>query len=151
MACTRPDLGYFVISLSQFNSRFRERHWQLAKKFVRYIKSTKYFRLVFSVDGEYQELIGLDDAAFGNNKEFRSTIGYCIFLHGGVINGFPRDKIWCQFSTAKSEYVVLSLCARKLVNFARLVFDVQGREISEVKLLMDNQRAMTLLKDLSSV
>jgi len=47
---TRPDILYFVSSLSQFNSCFDKGYWQATKRVSRYIKGTINLPLTFQED-----------------------------------------------------------------------------------------------------
>lgn len=45
--CNRLDIMHTVSVLSQFNNYYKDEHWQTAKKVLRYLKGTLYYRLVY--------------------------------------------------------------------------------------------------------
>ncbi|KAL2635925.1 hypothetical protein R1flu_007404 [Riccia fluitans] len=144
MACTRPDICYAIITLSQFNDRFQEEHWSLLKRVVRYLQGTKDKGLVYSSDGKYAELTAVVDAAFGNNVNNRSTTGCCFYMYGGAISWMTKKQGLVTISIAKAEYVALSVGVRKLVKYARLLEDLFGGKVSGVQVLLDSQSAMKI-------
>ncbi|KAL3680458.1 hypothetical protein R1sor_023414 [Riccia sorocarpa] len=144
MACTRPDLCFAVVTLSQFNDRFQEEHWKLAKQMLHYLQGTKDLGLQYGLDKDPQVLTGSVDTSFGTNAKGRSTTGYCFRLHGGAIHWSSKKQSLVTVSTAEAEYVGMSAAVRRLVKYTKLLGDIIGEEIREVPMQVDNQSAIRI-------
>ena len=80
MTCTRPDLSFVVMKLSQNLSNPRACDLLLLKHVFQYIKKTIDYSLTFRKT-ENLKLIGYCDADWASNLENRRSItGYCFSL-----------------------------------------------------------------------
>jgi len=50
--CSRPDIMHAVSVLSQFNNCCEAKHWQAAKRLLRYLKGTLDYRLIYKKTGK---------------------------------------------------------------------------------------------------
>ncbi|KAL3681776.1 hypothetical protein R1sor_024732 [Riccia sorocarpa] len=56
MASTRPDICYAVISLSQFDNKYTDKHWQLLKRIVSWMSKKQSLTTVSTAEAEYVAL-----------------------------------------------------------------------------------------------
>lgn len=145
MACTRPDICYSVITLSQFNNSFSEKHWILAKRVLRYLKSTQDFGILYS-KGNQSILTMFVDASFGMNKDYRSTTGCCYLLNGGAIAWTSKCQSCIAVSSAEAEYMSLSFGCRLMTKFKRLLDEVGSTQHDPIAVYIDNQSAMRMVE-----
>ncbi|UYV70026.1 hypothetical protein LAZ67_7001514 [Cordylochernes scorpioides] len=81
---TRPDLEYAAGRLAQYCNKFTKKHWNAAKKVLRYLGGTKDYGITYRPTGE--QLKAFSDADWASNVEDRkSTSGYVIMLAGAPI------------------------------------------------------------------
>jgi len=50
MMCTRPNLVQNINMVSMYVSILGKEYWQVMKRILRYVKGTKYIRLIFKGD-----------------------------------------------------------------------------------------------------
>ena len=82
---SRPDIAYSVNKLTQHSSNLSPAHWNLTKRVLQYLYSTK--DQVLHLGGENLCLHAYSDTDFaGDSNDRRSTGGYAIFLGAGAIS-----------------------------------------------------------------
>eukprot|EP00873_Tetraselmis_striata_P041013 jgi/Tetstr1/461277/TSEL_006404.t1 len=85
MVATRPDIAEAVSNLCRVMAKPEERHWQAAKRVLRYLKGTKTLRLTFSGGKADGLLHGYCDADWaGDVVSRRSTTGFVFMLCGAA-------------------------------------------------------------------
>jgi hypothetical protein len=83
---TRPNISFAIGILSRFMRKPCEGHWCVAKRVLRYLKGTQYFRLKYS-KVEDIKLVGYTNSDFDEDKENGvSTLGYLITLRSTTIS-----------------------------------------------------------------
>lgn len=82
---TRPDIAHAVSSLSQFNNKYGQGHWSVAKRVLRYLRGTINVELVYR--SSKKSLTGYVNADWGGCLiDRRSYTGYAFALSGGIIS-----------------------------------------------------------------
>ena len=138
--CTRPDLAYPLSVLSRFMARPTNRHWELCKHVLRYLKGTRDLGLTFGITND--ELTGWVDADFAACKETRrSRTGYVFTLFGGAISWNAAQQKVVALSTAESEYIAACASAKEAVWLKRLCHELKVYSGQAVRLNVDNQAA----------
>ena len=86
MLCTRPDIANAVGCVAKYCDAYDVSHWTAVKRILRYLRTTKNYRLEFS--GESQErLTCYADASWASDSDTRrSTTGYLFKLNGNLIS-----------------------------------------------------------------
>ena len=87
----RPDIAYSVSILSQFMDKPLEIHWMDAKKFLRYLKGTVNFGIMYTDDCDVEFTCYSDSDWDGNPDERKSTLGYAFNIGIGVVS-WSRKK-----------------------------------------------------------
>ncbi|XP_059595813.1 secreted RxLR effector protein 161-like [Vitis vinifera] len=84
--CTRPDIAFVVGMLRRYQSNPGKDHWKAAKKVMRYLQGTKYYKLMYKRTNNL-EVVGYSDSDFAGCVDSRkSTSGYIFILAGGAIS-----------------------------------------------------------------
>ena len=84
--CTRPDITYSVMALSQWNSKPEARHFASAKRVLRYLKGTKHLRIKYGGTTADLNLRGFTDSDWGGDTSTCSSVSrYCWFFTGKPI------------------------------------------------------------------
>jgi hypothetical protein len=79
---TRPDVAFTVSKLARFNSNPRPKHYRVANRVLRYLKTTRIYALIY---GRRDNFEILSDASFIDNLDRKSSQAYAIKLFGGLI------------------------------------------------------------------
>jgi hypothetical protein len=144
---TRPDIANAVRELSKYCNHPTELHVAIAKRVLRYLKSTRDLSLTYTGNTD-RTLTGYVDAAYADNVDTaRSTTGYLFMLCGGAIDW----KSTCQHTVARSsceaEYMALSDATTEalyLRNIMHDFFPLQDR--ASTTIFSDNQSALKIGK-----
>src|ERR1700678_49055 len=107
--CTRPDIAFAVMALSQWNSKPEPRHFASAKRVLRYLKGTKNFCLKYGGVKKDLPLHGFTDSDWGGDCSTRASVsGFCWFFAGGPISWSAKKQVCIALSTTEAEYVAMT-------------------------------------------
>eukprot|EP00873_Tetraselmis_striata_P020669 jgi/Tetstr1/440933/TSEL_029202.t1 len=102
MVATRPDIAEVVSKLCRVMAKPEERHWQAAKRVLRYLKGTKTLGLTFSGGKADGLLHGYCDADWaGDVVSRRSTTGFVFMLCGAAVSWKSQLQATVALSTAE--------------------------------------------------
>jgi hypothetical protein len=141
---TRPDICYTVNVLSQFMSQPKHTHWIVAKHVLRYLRGTIGYGLRYAsnVDLNLQGYANADWA--GSAVDRKSTFG-CFFTLGlAMASWCSRKQRSVALSTAKAEYIALSVAVREAVWLCKLLTDLFDHEMDPTTIHCDNQSCVKL-------
>ena len=103
--CTRPDIAFAVGMLGQYQSNPGKNHCKAAKKVMRYLQGTKYYKLMYRRTSNL-EVVGYTDSNFAGYVDSRkSTSGYIFILAGGAISWRSVKQILTATSTMEAEFI----------------------------------------------
>jgi hypothetical protein len=125
---TRPDIAYAVAALSRYNSRPLTVHLTAAKRVLRYLKTTKTAKLLYShgTNG-VTELHGYTDADWaGDSADRKSQGGYTFIMGGAAVSWQSRKQPLIALSTLEAEYIVCSDAVRETKWLLQLAKDVDS-------------------------
>ena len=107
--CSRPDISFAVLLLSQHCSSPEPRHFAAAKRVLRYLKGTRSYRLSYGGQNRHLPLSGLSDADWAGDKKDRASIsGFVWSIGGGPISWSAKKQNCVALSTTEAEYVALT-------------------------------------------
>ena len=107
--CTRPDLSFAVLLLSQHCVSPSPRHFAAARRVLQYLKGTRDLFLHYGGPSAGMSLSGLSDADWAGNKSSRaSTSAFVWSLAGGPVSWSSKKQFCIALSTAEAEYVALT-------------------------------------------
>jgi len=108
---SRPDISFSVTAVSQYNVQLLEMHGMVAKRVLRYLKTTAGFQIHYRQLPNPITIVGYTDSDWAGNLTTRKSVGGCIFGLGNLNanNKLVISGLICW--QAKSQYVVvLSTC-----------------------------------------
>ena len=143
--CTRPDISHSVGMLSRFVSAPRKEHWLALKGVLRYLRGTVKLGLLFLRGA--RELTGYTDSDYaGDLIKRRSTSGYVFLSGGAAILWGSKLQTTVAVSTCEAELIAGARAIKEALWLRKLLADIVGC-YRPVKLLMDNQSALTLVRN----
>ena len=121
MRTTRPDIAFAVGVANRFLHNPGQRHWNLVKRILRYLKGTLDFELKLSpsdfslsasacdrttsIEGPLR-LSGYTDADWGGNLDnSKSTSGYSFFLGSSLVSWASKAQTTTATSSTYAEYI----------------------------------------------
>jgi len=81
---SRPDIGFSITALSQYNVQPLEMHATTAKKVLRHLKTTAGFRIHYRLLPNPITIVRYTDSDWAGNVTTRKSVGGCIFGVGNV-------------------------------------------------------------------
>ena len=145
---TRPDLLFSVGILSRHMENPTQEHYNGVKRILRYIKGTKDYGLFYKKGDLKGELIGYSDSDFaGDCNDWKSTSGHIFFFGGMAVSWSYQKQSIVALSSCEAEYIAATSATCQAVWMNRLIGELMSNEATKVKLLVDNQSAITLSKN----
>jgi hypothetical protein len=146
---TRPDISFAVGYVSRFMEKPRQEHLAAVKHLLRYIAGTVDYGLVYpKFTKGNNRLIGYSDSDLGGDvDERKSTAGVIFFLGEMVISWSSQKQKTVALSTCEAEYMAGASGACQAVWLKRLLDDIEGTNVQQPVLKMDNKSAIALSKN----
>ena len=145
---TRPDLLFAVGILSRHMETPTQEHYIGVKRVLRYLKGTQDYGLFYKKGDLKGELIGYSDSDFaGDCNDRKSTSGHIFFFGGMAVSWSSQKQSIVALSSCEAEYIAATSATCQAVWMIRLIRELTSDDESKVKLLVDNQSAITLSKN----
>ena len=120
-------------------------HLTVAKRVLRYLKSTAHHRLHFSNSESNTGITGYTDSDWANDSADRKSQGGHVFiLNNGAISWQSRKQDLVAASTTEAEYIACSEASREARWLRQLQRDVSGIiQLPPTPIYTDSQGALT--------
>ena len=149
MLATRPDLAYAVGALSKHAACPGQAHFAALKRVYRYLWRTTDTRLVYKRTMDVS-LLGYVDADWAGDVNDRQSVSGYTFIMAGVaaISWSSKKQTSVALSSMEAEYMAAA-AATKEATWLQILFSEIEPSLTHmpVKLLIDNQSAMSLAKN----
>jgi hypothetical protein len=143
---TRPDISTSVSLLSRFMSSPTCRHWEQAKRILRYVSGTKDYCLTFTGFISPEPLIW-QDSSFADDVDRRSRNGFVTMMSGGSVSWSSRLQNNVALFTSKAEYMALTSSSQEAM-FLRQLLPTVGLPITgPTATFEDNESCIALATD----
>lgn len=151
--CTRPDISYATLALSQYNANPSRTQLLAAKGVLRYLAGTQDYGLEYSISPSalpttvipHMSACALSDADWASDTSDRKSVsGYAFFCFGSLVSwSSSRQKVVAASST-DSEYYAMSNAVREAL-WIRLFLTINHFPVPKpFPLFSDNQSAITI-------
>ena len=145
-SCTRPDITAAISHLSRFMSKPQVRHWDQAKRVLRYLKGTTHYALRHSADASLAPVF-YQDASYADEDGALSRTGFLVMMAGAAVNWGSQRQHSVALSTVEAEYMALCAATQEAMFVRQLLADL-GQQQSEPSVMMDdNQGCIALSKN----
>ncbi|XP_062086387.1 uncharacterized mitochondrial protein AtMg00810-like [Humulus lupulus] len=126
LTLSRPDITYYVHTLSQFMATPHTTHLQDAHHLLRYFKGRPGQGLLYSSSSSSLHLRGFSDSDWAScSVTRRSTTGFCIFLGDCLVSWCTKKQPKISKSSVEAEYRVLASTASEITWIQYLFKDLQ--------------------------
>lgn len=149
---SRPDLAYAVGYVSRFMEKPTVEHLATMKRVLCYITGTINYGCCYKRKKEAAHLVGYSNSDLAGDLDTRkSTSGVFFFLDENLITWQSQKQKVVALSSCEAEYIAATTAACQGVWLARLLAELRGEEADAVTLKIDNQSAIMLSKNPSSM
>ena len=101
---TRLDIAFVVGMLGRYQSNLGLDHWRVAKKVMRYLQGTKYYKLMYRQTSNLKVVSYLNSDFAGCVDSRKSTSGYIFILADGAISWRSVKQTLTATSTMEAEF-----------------------------------------------
>ena len=150
----RPDISYATNLLSRWTANPSKKHFEAAKRVVRYLKGTKKKGLFYTSSAErpYRFTVPIDAAYADDNETRRSTSGLLIYLGANLIHWKSTRQPVVAMSSSEAEYIALCLGVRETyclrgVTRDCVTIEAIPEEDRALHVLQDNQASITIAEE----
>ncbi|KAK5840452.1 hypothetical protein PVK06_009353 [Gossypium arboreum] len=147
LTATRPDIMFAVSLLSRFMYCCNEKHFQAAKRVLRYIKGTLSHGMLFN-KAESLKLVGYTDSDWGGSiDDMKSTSGYVFTLGSAIFCWSSKKQSVVTQSTVEAEYVVAAGAVNQAIWLKKILDDLNLHQEEATGIMCDNQSAVAIAKN----
>ncbi|KAJ0434592.1 putative RNA-directed DNA polymerase [Helianthus annuus] len=144
LTITRPDIAFAVGVLSRYMQSPRKPHLDVARKLLRYVKSTFGSGITFE-KGVELELVGYCDADYAGDLDTRrSTTGYVFMLGKGAVTWCSKRQPTVSLSTTEAEYRSAAMAAQEVSWLKLLLKELKQNVKEKVVVFCDNLSSIHL-------
>lgn len=146
--CTRPDIAYAVTVLSRYSGegKAHKKHWEAAKRVLRYLKGTPTHGVTLGGTNDLQ-LQAFSDASYADGLGRKSTLAYCTSLGARPVSWKSgRSKTVAQ-STAEAEYYAAGEGGKEVVHLRQLLGSMGMPQSGPTPFGCDSQAALAMSKN----
>lgn len=134
--------------MSQFLQTPCASHWDAVVWILRYIKGAPGRGLLYENKG-HSHIVGYSNADWvGSLSDRRSTSGFCVLVGGNLVSWKSKKQAVVTRSSAEAEYRAMGLATCELVWLKQLIQELRFVEVSQMKLLCDNQATLHIASNL---
>ena len=142
-SCTRPDITMAVSHLSRFLAKPQVKHWDQAKRVLRYLKGTSNLGLTYGKSRDIKPIF-FQDASYADEDGALSRTGFVALLGGAAVNWGSQRQQTVALSTVEAEYMALTAATQEAI-FERQLLKHLGYEQAEPSAMYeDNQGCIAL-------
>lgn len=122
--CTRPDILFATNILSRCQNNPMKKHWEAAKRVVRYLKQTRDYMIIYEFANPLIE--AFSDADYANDPDERKSIsGVMIKLAGGPIVFRSHKQRSIAQSSTEAEYIAANSTVKEIKWLTQFLDELQ--------------------------
>jgi hypothetical protein len=143
---TRPDISHAVNEVCRYMSCHGEKHWQAAKRILRYLRGTQTTALTFKPTHAQPELrieAYSDSDWASDTNDRKSTTGYVIKLDGCTVTWCSKKQSIVSLSSTEAEYIAIADTIKEVLWMRLFLSELTNAPIIST-VLVDNQSAQAI-------
>lgn len=145
---SRPDISSSISILSQKVTKPSSTDLNEVKRVIRYLLSTKDFKLKLIHQNQDQNLVFYSDANWAEDRITRkSNSGFIGFVNGGTISWACRKQASVSLSSTEAEYIALTETTQEILWLKVLCQDFNIKLNFPIQIQADNQSAIKLVSN----
>ena len=130
LTTTHPDINFVVGILSRFMHHPCEGDWNVAKRFLKYLKDTQSYGIKYSKVSDFH-LTGYADSDFDEDKEHGvSTSGYLMNLGSEAITWRARKQYVPADHTTEAKYVAAAQATKEIIWIRKILKELQEKQMT---------------------
>nr|GEW64809.1 ribonuclease H-like domain, reverse transcriptase, RNA-dependent DNA polymerase [Tanacetum cinerariifolium] len=148
MINTRPNLSYSVGVVSKFMQLPKESHYAAVKKILRYLKGTTRYGLKYPKGGN-RKICGYSDSSHASDiEDRRGSTGMVFYYSQNPVTWASQKQQTVALSSCEAEFMAVMAATCQALWLRNMVSFLTGEEAQRVQLLVNNQSAIALMKNL---
>src|SRR5258708_37090374 len=145
MLGTHPDIGFAITKLSQYLSNPGEEHWIAINRLLRYLNTTKNYRLIYNRNSEHDDESGYSDSDWaGDPRDHRSMSGFIFTMAGAAVSWSSKKQPSVALSSMEGKYMAMTHTTKEAVWIQQFLQDIWFPLPNPTTLLVNNQGAIAL-------
>ncbi|XP_031288153.1 secreted RxLR effector protein 161-like [Pistacia vera] len=142
LTVTRPGISFSISVVSQFLQSLCNSQWDVVVQILRYIKGAQGKGLLYENRGN-SHIVGYSDVDWAGSPSSKpSTSGFCVLIGGNLMSWKSKKQVVVAQSSAEAKYRAMALATCELIWLKQLIQELKFVEVSQIKLLCDNQVAL---------
>ncbi|KAG8502297.1 hypothetical protein CXB51_002187 [Gossypium anomalum] len=147
LTATRIDIMFAVSLLSRFMHCCNEKHFQDAKRVLRYIKGTLSHGMLFN-KAKSLKLVGYTDSDLGGSiDDMKSTSGYVFTLGSAIFCWSSKKQSVVAQPTAEAEYVAAAGAVNQAIWLRKILDGLNLHQEEATGIMCDNQSTVAIAKN----
>jgi hypothetical protein len=135
---TRPNICFYVNTLSHFVVESRKVHWIEKEHVIRYLRGTMEYGLRY-LGGYVVELQGYTNSNWvGGEIDRKSTSGCCFSLGSRIINWLNGNHNFVSFSSIVEDYMVVSMASCEAIWIHKLLMCLFDQKLDPMVVYCNN-------------
>lgn len=145
---TRPDLMYAVGIASRYMEKPTQKHQQIVKQILRYVKGTMDFGLTYEKDDRKHEVLGYTNSSWISDlDDSKSTGGMAFYLNKNLVSWSSQKQKTVALSSCEAEFMAATAATCQGIWLAGLLQEITRVDAPPIQLYVDNKSAMDLMKN----
>jgi hypothetical protein len=125
------------------------KHMSAVKQIMRYLQGTLNYGLVYTQDNKQELLMGYNDSDVGGDLVGRrSTRGMSFYVNDSLVTWNSHKENTVALSSCEAKFMVATTAAKQALWLRNLLSELTGTQPKAVTLRVDNNSAITLMKNL---
>ena len=124
LTLTRLDISYVVGVMNRYMQNPKKPHLEAVQRFLRYVKSTLGYGLLYKKCGDYKLIVFCDAYYAGDHDTWRSTTEYVFMLGSGAISWCSKRHPTMSMSTTEAEYRAATMAIQESTWLMQLLKDL---------------------------
>ena len=144
---THPNIAHIVGVVSRHAAAPRQAHITAVKRIFHYLWGTSDYKLTYWWDKAGELVVYSDSDWAGDKMDRKSTSGFVAMLNGGPVVWGSKKQASTSLSSTEAEFIASTSATQELIWLRGLLSSINHLSRTTTPLLIDNQGAISLIKN----